>query len=717
MSLKKATEILQNRFGYESFRLNQQAAIECVLDQKDCVVLMPTGGGKSLCYQIPSLLLDGLTLVISPLIALMKDQVEAMKSYGVEAAFLNSTQTAKEQVEVFHAVRSGKLKLLYVAPERLLQSGDQFLDFLKSIKVSLFAIDEAHCISSWGHDFRPEYIQLGKLKKEFPGIPIIALTATADKLVRKDIAERLNIKHARVFVSSFNRPNIYYAVEPKKNYYPKLINFLKKRPDESGIIYCLSRNSTENLADDLRSEGFSALAYHAGLDKETRDKNQDLFLKDEVKIMVATIAFGMGIDKSNVRFVVHCDLPKNIESYYQETGRAGRDGLQSDALLFFGWGDVTKLQSFAEVENNPEQTKIMLKKLDVMGKFGEIKTCRRQFLLNYFSEETTNICGSCDNCNTEFERIDGTIIAQKALSAVFRLQEKFGLNYLIEFLRGSQSQKIREEHKSLKTYGVGADISKDNWFEYIRELISQGFLKQTDGDYPTVALTEKSRAVLTGNERVYLIKTKEKKEKKESLVSEVSYEYLPDLLDNLKKIRTKIAKGENVPPYIVFSDTTLVELATYLPLSISEMRRISGVGELKLDKYGADFLHEIFNYCQTHNLFSRIELKSPSRKSRPKRNANTIDTYTTSLRLFQQGKSIAEIAEMRDLAVSTVETHLVRFIPTGEVKLSILVDKNKIGTIREAIVKLSQNGELSPVKEFLGNDYSYGEIRAVLASM
>ena len=717
MSLKKATEILQKKFGYESFRLNQQAAIECVLKQQDCVVLMPTGGGKSLCYQIPSLMLDGLTLVISPLIALMKDQVEAMKSYGVEAAFLNSTQTAKEQVEVFQAVRSGKLKLLYVAPERLLQSGDQFLDFLKSIKVSLFAIDEAHCISSWGHDFRPEYIKLGKLKKEFPNLPIIALTATADKLVRQDISERLNIREARVFVSSFNRPNIYYSVEPKKNYYPKLINFLKKRRDESGIIYCLSRNSTENLAEDLRAEGFSALAYHAGLDKETRDQNQELFLKDDVKIMIATIAFGMGIDKSNVRFVVHCDLPKNIESYYQETGRAGRDGLQSDALLFFGWGDVTKLQNFAEVENNPEQTRIMLKKLDIMGKFGEIKTCRRQFLLNYFSEESTNICGNCDNCNTEFERIDGTIIAQKALSAVFRLQEKFGLNYLIEFLRGSQSQKIREDHKSLKTYGVGADISKEDWFEYLRELISQGFLKQTDGDYPTLALTEKSRSVLTGNEQVFLIKTKAKKEKKESLVSEVSHEYLPDLLDNLKKIRMRIAKGENVPPYIVFSDTTLVELATYLPLSVNEMRKISGVGELKLDKYGADFLNEISNYCQTHNLDSRIELKKATRKTRPKRNANTIDTYTTSLRLYQQGKSIAEIAKMRDLAISTIETHLIRFIPTGEMKLSDFVVKNKIPTIREAIVKLSQNGELSPVKEYLGEKYTYGEIRAVLASM
>jgi ATP-dependent DNA helicase RecQ len=717
MSLLKATEILQQKFGYESFRLNQQVAIESVLAKKDCVVLMPTGGGKSLCYQIPSLLLDGLTLVISPLIALMKDQVDAMRSYGVEAAFLNSTQTGKEQVEVFQAVRSGKLKLLYVAPERLLQSGDQFIDFLKSIKVSLFAIDEAHCISSWGHDFRPEYIQLGKLKRFFPEIPVIALTATADKLVRKDILERLNIPNCSVFVSSFNRPNIYYTVESKKDYYPKLINFLRKRPDESGIIYCLSRNSTETLADDLRSEGFNALPYHAGLNKQTRDKNQDLFLNDDVKIIVATIAFGMGIDKSNVRFVVHCDLPKNLESYYQETGRAGRDGLESDALLFFGWGDVIKLQRFAEVENNPEQTKIMLKKLDIMGKFGELKTCRRQFLLNYFSEETTIVCGHCDNCNTQFERFDGTVIAQKALSAVKRVDERFGINYLIDFIRGSNSQKIREEHKSLKTYGVGSDVSKENWFEYFRELISQGLLKQTDSEYPVLALTEKSSAVLNGSEQVFLFTIKEKQEKAATLVSEVSHKYLKSLFEDLRKTRSKIAKGENVPPYVVFSDATLIEFATYLPFSKDEMRKMSGVGDVKLDKYGADFLNAITKYCELQKLESRMDLKLPTRQKQPKSNANRLDTNRISLNLFLDGKSIDEIAKSRGYVRSTIETHLVKFIPSGEVKLSDFVTEEKVKIIREAIVEHSQNGELSSVKEALGEDFSYGEIRAVMASL
>ncbi|HEX3101148.1 MAG TPA: DNA helicase RecQ, partial [Pyrinomonadaceae bacterium] len=537
MTTARAREILKHQFGFDSFRMNQEQVIESVLAKKDCVVLMPTGGGKSLCYQIPALMLDGLTVVISPLIALMKDQVDALKNNGIEAAFLNSTQTGKEQIDVFRDVRSGKLKLLYVAPERLLQSGDQFIDFLHSIEVSLFAIDEAHCISSWGHDFRPEYIKLGRLKASFPAIPIIALTATADKLVRKDIVERLNIPHAERFVSSFNRPNIYYTVEPKRNSYSQLLDYLEKRRDESGIIYCLSRSSVDSLAADLREEGFSALAYHAGLDKDTRERNQELFLKDEAKIVVATIAFGMGIDKSNVRFVVHMDLPKNIESYYQETGRAGRDGLQSDALLFFSWGDVIKLKGFAEVEGNREQSDIMLKKLDTMGKFGDIKTCRRRFLLNYFSEETVDVCGNCDNCNTVFERFDGTIIAQKALSAVHRTGQRFGMSYLIDFLRGSHAKTIRDEHKNIKTYGVGSDISKDNWFDYFKDLISQNYLAQTEGQFPVIVLTEKSEDVLRGNTVVELIKVKAREEKRPSLVSDVQHEYLADLFDELKRTR------------------------------------------------------------------------------------------------------------------------------------------------------------------------------------
>jgi len=719
MSISQAKEILKSQFGYDSFRMNQQAAIEAVLNKKDCVVLMPTGGGKSLCYQIPALILDGLTLVVSPLIALMKDQVDALRNNGVEAEFLNSSQTSREQTEVFQSVRQGRTKILYVAPERLLQSGDQFIDFLRSIKVSLFAIDEAHCISSWGHDFRPEYIQLGKLKRYFPDIPVIALTATADKLVRKDIFERLNIQHAELFLSSFNRPNIYYQVEPKRNSYAQLLEYLETRREESGIIYCLSRAGTESLTMDLRDEGFSVLPYHAGLDKATRDKNQELFLKDEVKIIVATIAFGMGIDKSNVRFVVHTDLPKNIESYYQETGRAGRDGLESHALLFFSWADVVKLKGFAEVDGNKAQSDIMLRKLDTMGKFGDMKTCRRKFLLNYFSEETTADCGNCDNCNKDFETFDGTIIAQKALSAVWRTNQRMGLGYLVDFLRGSQSQKIWDEHKRLKTYGVGADVSKNEWFEYFRDLIAQDFLKQSDGQFPTIQLTEKSEDVLKGNVKVELIKVTVKEEKPKSLVPEVSYPYLKDLFDELKKVRMAFAREENVPPYVIFSDATLVEMATYLPHNNAEMRKISGIGDLKLDKYGADFISEIRNYCEKNELESRIDLKSPKRepKKRTKRDVSGKDTYDYSLDMFRSGMTIAEIAKSREMAQSTIETHLSRFIASGKIALEELVPEHKIEPIKQAIIKFSDLGALGPIKEDLGEGYSYGEIRAVLATM
>jgi ATP-dependent DNA helicase RecQ len=720
MNIERAKEILKSQFGFDSFRMNQEQAIEAVLQKKDCVVLMPTGGGKSLCYQIPALMLDGLTVVISPLIALMKDQVDALKNNGVEAAFLNSAQTSREQTEVFQTVRSGRLKLLYVAPERLLQTGDQFIDFLKSVDVSLFAIDEAHCISSWGHDFRPEYMQLAKLKRYFPDVPLIALTATADKLVRKDIVERLALQNAPLFVSSFNRPNIFYKVEAKRSSYARLLEYLESRREESGIIYCLSRNSAESLAADLRDEGFDALAYHAGLDKETRDKNQELFLKDEVKIIVATIAFGMGIDKSNVRFVVHMDLPKNIESYYQETGRAGRDGLQSEALLFFSWGDLNKLKGFAEVEGNRAQTEIMLKKLNTMGAFGDLKTCRRKFLLNYFSENLTEDCGHCDNCNTEFERFDGTIIAQKALSAVYRTGQRFGLSYLIDFLRGSQAKTIRDEHRNLKTYGVGADISKNNWFDYFKDLIAQEYLAQSEGQFPVILLTEKSEAVLKGSEKVELFKVTIKEDKKASLVNkETAHPYLPDLFDDLKRVRTAFAKSENVPPYVVFSDATLIEMATYLPQTTDEIRKISGIGDLKLQKYGSDFLELIVDYSETNNLASRIKLKSPKRetKTRAKRDSSGQTTYDVSLDMFKSGLSISEIAESRAMAPSTIETHLVRFIPTGEVRLEDLVDTEKIEPIKAAIIRLNTGFAVAPVKEFLGENYSYGEIRAVLSTM
>lgn len=715
---EKALDILKHRFGYDSFRMEQEAIIATVTSSRDCVVLMPTGGGKSLCYQIPALMMDGIAIVISPLIALMKDQVDALRANGVEAAFLNSTQTTAEQVEVFRKARSGELKLLYVAPERLLQSGEQFFEFLRGIRISLFAIDEAHCISSWGHDFRPEYLRLAKLKESFPKTPVIALTATADRLVRRDIIERLNIPGAERFVSSFNRPNIFYAVEPKKKAYLRLLDFLSTRRDESGIIYCLSRQSVEDLAADLREEGYNALAYHAGLNKEERDKNQQLFINDEAKIVVATIAFGMGIDKSNVRFVVHMDLPKNIESYYQETGRAGRDGLKSDALMFFTWADVTKLKSFAEVEGNREQTDIMLKKLNQMGEFGDLRTCRRKFLLNYFSEQTDEEnCGNCDNCLTEIETFDGTIIAQKALSAVYRTGQRFGLTYVIDLLRGSESQKIRDEHKNLKTFGVGSDVPANAWFEHFKDLIAQGFLAQSDGKYPVITLTEKSGDVLSGKVNVELTKARVRDEKRRTSDLDVKYEQV--LFEELRRLRGVFAKAENLPPYIIFSDATLIEMAAWLPLTEADMRRIMGVGDLKWQKYGRDFLAEIRKYCDKHNLETRSHLKqsSKARKVRTRRGPDKRSTFEVSLDMFREGKSIDEIARERDLTCGTIEGHLAIFIPMGKVQLDELVAKEKIDPIRNAIEKIGSLDVLGPIKTELGDDFTYGEIRAVIASM
>src|SRR5476651_34392 len=493
-------QALQKYYGYSEFRHQQEAIIQHILNKGDAMVLMPTGGGKSLCYQLPAVLLDGLTIVISPLIALMKDQVDALNVTGIPAAFLNSTQSSNEQNDIIARLKSNRIKLLYLAPERLFRSESKLTDFLQSLKVSLIAIDEAHCISHWGHDFRPEYLMLAGLKTAFPNIPVIALTATADQLTRKDILEKLALHQPAQFVSSFNRANINYTVSPKRNSLNQLLDFLDTRKEESGIIYCLSRQSTENLAEQLKAEGFLAEAYHAGLSNEVKARNQEAFLRDEVRIMVATIAFGMGINKSNVRYVVHVDLPKNIEGYYQETGRAGRDGLASEALLFYSPGDAFKLQSFARVEGNEEQSRIMLRKLDDMVKYCQLTTCRRKYLLNYFNESAPDTCGSCDVCLSQYQKFDATLIAQKALSAVARLKERFGSGYVIDLLRGSNNAKMWEEHKQLKTYGTGADISKADWQRYLRELVSLGYLQVTDDQYPLLKLTDKSEAVLKGQQ-------------------------------------------------------------------------------------------------------------------------------------------------------------------------------------------------------------------------
>ncbi len=710
-----ALHILQNTFGYSEFRHRQEEIIQTVLAGHDAFVLMPTGGGKSLCYQIPSLLLDGLTVVVSPLIALMKDQVDALRLSGIAAAYLNSSLDPNERDTIFEQLRQKKLKLLYISPERLFGNEQSFISFLKKLPVALFAIDEAHCISHWGHDFRPEYRLLSALKHEFPNVPTIALTATADDLTRDDILKKLELKNPRVFVSSFNRENISYTVEPKRNHYDRLVRYLHKHRDDAGIIYALSRQSTERIAAQLTIDGFKAIPYHAGLNAETRQLHQEKFVRDEVKIIVATIAFGMGINKSNVRFVIHVDLPKNIESYYQETGRAGRDGLKSEALLFYSGGDVIKLKNFATVEDNPAQTTVLLRKLDQMAALCEATNCRRKILLNYFGEDAPDSCGNCDNCLTEFEQVDGTTIAQKVLSAVARLDSHYGMSYVIDFLRGSRSEKIKDEHRQLPTYGVGAELSKEEWYRYIRELVAQKYVQQTGSEYPILKLTTKSPAVLNGTEKVFfnqVISTKESDE------DEPPYEN--ELFSRLKRVRATLAAAENVPAYIIVSDASLVELATYLPNNEIELRKMSGFGDTKVARYGSDFIQTVTNYCHVHQLSSRVDQKIPTTSSAPRRRTKAATTTSTtqqeSLDLFQTGFSIAEIAARRELSPGTIEGHLAHFVALGTLRLSDVVSPHKIKLIESAIQKHGALA-LTPIKQELGDAVSYGEIKAVFAQM
>lgn len=711
MEQQSLLTLLKHHFGYTQFRHNQQAIIENVLQGKDTMVLMPTGGGKSICYQLPALAFDGVTIVVSPLIALMKDQVDALRQNGIPAAFLNSSLSMSGQQDVLLALRNGELKLLYIAPERLIGEGN-FMPFLAELNVSLFAIDEAHCISHWGHDFRQEYLALGQLKDRFPGTPVIALTATADGVTKNDIIEKLRLKDYTVYENSFNRPNIYYGIRPKKNHYDQLLSYLETHKEDSGIIYCLSRAGTESLAADLQAEGFSAEAYHAGLERQVREERQERFLRDEVRIMVATIAFGMGINKSNVRFVVHVDLPKNIEGYYQETGRAGRDGLASEAILFYGPGDVFKLKRFASVEGNEAQSAIMLKKLDQMAGLCEAPQCRRQYLLQYFGEAAPDHCGNCDVCRGQYERSDGTVAAQKLLSAVYRLEERFGLNYVTDLLRGSST--VRESHQQLKTFGVGKDISKEQWKQYARELIRLGYLRQSSGEYPLLQLTDTSWNVLKGEEKVMFAAPAETTPATKAAPDRQSAEIAhPELFRELKALRRRLADRENVPPYIVFSDATLAELVAYLPLTTGDLAKISGFGDVKLAKYGEAFLDAVQSYCIRRRISTQMHLKT---RQKPRRSAKS-DTGSSprqSLQLFLDGHAVEEIAARRNLAISTVESHLGEFVRKGELDVRDLVpDTGKVSAILRAV---EEGGAYTTgaVKEKLGDHYTYGEIRAVL---
>ena len=590
-------ESLKNIFGYETYRPQQQEIIEGLIQGEDAFVLMPTGGGKSLCYQIPALHRPGVGIVVSPLISLMKDQVDALQTCGVKAAFYNSSLKGTEARRVLAMLHTGKLDLLYIAPERLI--GEEFLQRLQDIPISLFAIDEAHCISQWGHDFRPEYSQLGRLRNVFPTIPMIALTATAESHTRLDILDRLNLRQARCYVSSFDRPNIRYTVLDKIKPFSQLTGFLKNRTGEAGIVYCLSRKRVDSLAAKLKSAGFNAAPYHAGLSAKERQRVQEEFLRDDVLIMVATVAFGMGIDKSNIRFVVHYDLPKNIESYYQETGRAGRDGLAAEALLLFGYGDIAIARSLIENTNNKERKRIELHKLNAMVAFAEASSCRRRILLGYFDEQMEEDCGNCDTCLHPPEMIVVTEDARKALSCVYRVSQRFGMGHVIDVLRGSKKERVMQlGHDGLSTYGIGADKSQEFWGGLLHHLVYRGFLRQDVGNYSVLTLTDAAWPVMRGEQPITMAapRVKPTGATKSTRRKNVDTDYDEELFKRLRSLRKTLADTAGVPPFVIFSDTSLVEMAASLPTDDETFLNVHGVGTHKLERYGEKFLTEIRQY-------------------------------------------------------------------------------------------------------------------------
>ncbi len=708
-------ELLHNVFGFRTLRPQQEPIVAHTMAGKDSLVLMPTGGGKSLCFQFPALCLKGTAVVVSPLIALMKDQVDALRLNGVNAAYLNSTLSREEQEGVIADLKSGSVKLLYLAPERMFAHGGGFIEFLKGIDISLFAIDETHCISQWGHDFRPDYVLLGQLKQHFPGTPMIALTATADELTAKDILAQLGMDNPVVFKNSFDRPNIKYSVASKTQWFDKLTEFLKRFENESGIIYCLSRASTEELAEALRDAGVDALAYNAGMPSEQRALHQERFIKDEVKVIVATIAFGMGIDKSNVRYVVHVDLPKNIEGYYQETGRAGRDGLESEALLFYGAGDYFKLSRFCEVAGNPEQSQILLNKLRRMVDYADSHVCRRKNLLNYFGEQHAGECQYCDNCLTERSTFSATIEAQKLLSTIARLERPYGLSHIVDILRGSEAERISGANRALTTYGIGKEHSKTKWTGMGKEMIQLGLMEQSIGQFPTLSLNAQSRKILRGELTVELTEVAIEKVKK---VIDMSYDQ--ELFEELREERLHIAKESGLPAFTILGDNSLREMSIFYPITKDELLEIVGFGKVKAELYNARFLPIIQEHLQEKKLESRMHELNRKKKSGPpkkkKRKAGPSPTEMKTLELWKEGKTLLEIALERKLSQNTVSNHLASCIKESRLSVFDFATEAEVKEITP-VFEEHQGLGLKVVKEELKDKYGYNILRMVQAHM
>jgi ATP-dependent DNA helicase RecQ len=601
---------LRSVFGYTAFRPYQQAIIQELIAGRDAFVLMPTGGGKSLCYQVPALHRTGVGIVVSPLIALMKDQVDALQANGVAAEFYNSSLDSDAARRVLARLHAHELDLLYLSPERILSAG--FMERLEAVDIALIAIDEAHCVSQWGHDFRPEYAQLGVLRSHFPRVPLIALTATADAQTRTDIVRVLGLAQAGQHISGFDRPNIHYTVLEKHKPFEQLMRFLQSRQGQAGIVYALSRKRVEEIAGKLREKGISAAAYHAGLPAARRGEVQEGFLRDELQVVVATVAFGMGIDKPDVRFVVHYDLPRHIEGYYQETGRAGRDGLPADALLLYGAQDIATARWLIENSENPEQRRIEAHKLNAMVGLAESVTCRRRVLLNYFGERREQDCGNCDVCLDPPERFDATEAARMALSCVYRVGQRFGIAHVIDVLRGADTERIRTlNHQQLSTWGIGRDRSEQEWISILRQLIHRGYLVQDIASYSVLKLTDAARPLLRGEESLQLARprVREQAKKKKALraaAGQVPYDEA--LFEELRALRKRLADAQGVPPYVIFGDVTLIQMARIRPVDESSLLGVTGVGQHKLEKYGTDFLDAIAAYQASQGEPTGIEV-------------------------------------------------------------------------------------------------------------
>ncbi len=672
-------------FGFDEFLPNQEKIIHSVLKGKDTLAIMPTGGGKSLCFQLPALTMEGTAIVISPLIALMKDQVDALLANGISAAYFNSSQEVEKQQEVLNKLQKNELKLIYVAPESLGQ-----LEFiLKNIKISLFAIDEAHCISVWGHDFRPAYKELGKLKNQFSEIPFIALTATADRATREDILTQLHIPQAKTFISSFDRPNLFLDVRPGRNRKKQIFNFLESHENQSGIIYCLSRKNTEKLAQDLNNKGFTAAAYHAGMTAEERSEIQDNFLNDKTPIIVATIAFGMGIDKSNVRWVIHYNMPKNIEGYYQEIGRSGRDGLPADTLLFHSYADVMLLRKFAEESGTKE---IQLAKLERMQQFSESLSCRRKTLLSYFGEHLEDDCGNCDICKNPPQYFDGTIIAQKVCSAIARLKEQESINMVVDVLRGAQNAQVYEKgYQQIKTYGAAKDISWRDLQNYVIQLINQGVLEIWFHEKGRLILTPLAKAVLFEGKKIKLANVQQLKQKK-TTAEKITFE-TDKLFEKLRQLRLRLAKEEEVPAYIIFSDASLKDMVKKTPINYEEFSEVLGVGKAKLEKYADEFIKVINRH---------FDLKQEK-----------LSSHHYSYKLYQEkGLSLKEIALQRGLSEGTVFQHFLKMYKMGhDFDFSSFITTEEINQIKKAKKELENPNTLKAYFKYFSEEMPYHKIK------